>query len=110
MQNESQQEYWHKKLDNRDTMFQLIKEYKQGGESQISFCQNKNLHYHIFYYWVRRYKDQQSPVGNTLIPVTIPKSEQTSDSGIEIIYPNGVRMALPKNSDLSIVRTFIKMV
>ena len=110
MQNQSQQEYRHKKLDNRNKMFQLVEEWKLSGENQISFCQNKNLHYHIFHYWLRRFKDQKSPAGNAFIPVSIPISEQTSSSEIEILYPNGVRIVLPKHSDLSMVRTFIKMV
>ena len=93
-------------------MFQLIGEWEQSGESQTSFCKNKNVSFHTFYYWLRRYKDQPpvTPTSKTFIPVTIPVNEKASGNGIEIHYPNGVRVVLPKNSDLSIVRTFINMV
>jgi hypothetical protein len=110
MQNQSQQDTRIKKLNNRNRMFQLIEEWKQSGESQVSFCNRKNLYSHIFHYWYKRYKDQQSPAGNAFIPVTIPISNKASYEGIEIHYPNGVRIVLPKNSDLSMIRTFINMV
>jgi hypothetical protein len=112
MQNQTQQEIRNNKLENRNKMLQLIEEWKQSGESQISFCKSKNVYLHIFHYWLKRYKDQFRPVttGKAFIPVTIPMNEKTSSNGIEIYYPNGVRIVLPKNSDLSMVRTFIKMV
>ena len=112
MPNQSQQEYRKRKQENRINMFQLIEEWEQSGESQTSFCKNKNVSFHTFYYWLRRYKDQ--PQGTTtskaFIPVTIPVNKKTSNNEIEIHYPNGVRIVLPKNSDLSMVRTFINMV
>jgi len=110
MQNQLQQDNRNKKLDNRNKMFLLIQEWKQSGESQVSFCNRKNLHSHIFHYWLRRYKDQLNPAGNAFIPVTIPMNEKKSYGVIELHYPNGVRVVLPKNSDLSMVRTFINMV
>ena len=93
-------------------MFELIEEWKQSGESQTVFCKNKHLSFHIFYYWLRRYKDQLRPAttGKAFIPVTIPVNGKASGNGIEINYPNGVRIVLPKNSDLSMVRAFINMV
>ena len=110
MQNQLQQEYRHKKQENRIKMFKLVEEWKQSGESQTYFCQSKNLYSHIFHYWLRRYKDQQGPTSSGFIPVTIPISDKANYGGIEIHYPNGVRILLPKNSDLSMVRTFIKLV
>lgn len=112
MPNQSVQEYRKRKQENRIEMFQLIEEWKQSGESQTSYCKNKNLYLHIFHYWLRRYKDQLRPAttGKAFIPVTIPVNEKTSGNGIEILYPNGVRVVLSKNSDLSMVRTFINMV
>ena len=112
MQNQFQRENRNNKLENRIKMLQLIEEWKQSVESQISFCKSKNLYLHFFHYWLKRYKDQHQPVltGKAFIPVTIPISEKTSGNGIEIHYPNGVRIVLPKNSDLSMVRAFINMV
>jgi len=112
MPNLSQQEYRKRKQENRINMFQIIKEWEQSGESQTTFCKNKNLSFHIFYYWLRLYKDQSrhAATRKAFIPVTIPVNEMTSSNEIEIHYPNGVRIVLPKNSDLSMVRTFINMI
>jgi predicted acetyltransferase len=112
MPNLSQQEYRKRKQENKIEMLQFIEEWKQSGESQTTFCKNKKLSFHIFYYWLRRYKDQSRPATTrkAFIPVTIPVNEMTSSNEIEIYYPNGVRIVLPKNSDLSMVRTFINMV
>ena len=91
-------------------MFQLIEEWKQDEESRVSFCKSKQLSIKTFTYWYKRYKEQLSVEGNAFLPVTIPARLESSLDGIEIHYPNGVRIVLPKNSDLSMVRTFINMV
>ena len=91
-------------------MFALIEEWQQSGLTQVIFCESKKIAPNTFTNWHKRYKGQPNAIIKAFIPVTIPRNEQTSCGGIEIHYPNGVKIVLPKNSNLSMVRTFINMV
>ena len=94
----------------RINMFALVEEWQQSGLTQVVFCENKKISPNTFTNWHNKYKQQPNALVKAFIPVTIARNEQTSCGEIEIHYPNGVRVVLPNNSDLSMVRTFINMV
>jgi hypothetical protein len=91
-------------------MFALIEEWRQSGLTQVVFCEQKKIAPNTFTNWHKRYKKQPNALIKAFIPVTIAGTDQTSCGEIEIHYPNGVRLVLPKNSELSMVRAFINMV
>jgi hypothetical protein len=39
-------------------MFSLIKIWKASGKTQKEFCQEKDLVYHKFHYWFRKFNNQ----------------------------------------------------
>ena len=94
----------------RIKMFAFIQEWQQSGLTQVIFCEHKKISPNTFTNWHNKYKAQPNALIKAFIPVTIARNEQTICGEIEIHYPNGVRVVLPKHSDLSMVRTFINMV
>jgi hypothetical protein len=94
----------------RIKMFALVEQWQQSGLTQVEFCKTIDICPNTFTNWHNKYKKQPNALVKAFIPVTIARNEQTSCGEIEIHYPNGVRVVLPKNSDLSMVRTFINMV
>jgi hypothetical protein len=78
------------KEQTREQMFAMIADWKQSGLSQKQYCQQHELRYHVFHYWYKRFKENQtsSSVGS-FVPLTI----HPSFSGhTEIYLPDGKRL------------------
>jgi hypothetical protein len=74
----------------REQMFIMITGWQQSGLSQKQYCLQHELRYHVFHYWYKRFRENQttSPVGS-FVPLTI----HTSFSGhAEIYLPDGKRL------------------
>ena len=91
----------------REEMFALIEIWKESGLSKTEFCTEQNISQPVFYYWMRRYKERKTPSMDGFIPVCVQNEVSGSTSSIEILYPNGVRLLLPSECDLSMVRSLI---
>ena len=48
----------------RDQHFAMITLWKQSGQTQKQFCLQNNITYHVFHYWYKVYRDQQSAGGS----------------------------------------------
>jgi transposase-like protein len=77
-------------------MFPLIRDWEQSEEDQKAFCTRHGIKAHIFWYWLRRYRDRSTDQGQEargFIPVKVEESKEGSTYA-EIIYPNGTRLVL----------------
>ncbi len=87
-----------KEAPRRD-MFSHIRKYQDSHTSARDFYRQHNLTEHIFYYWLRKYKEGQSPVEHGFLPVEasspILSPKNDSREGVHIHYPNGVSVNGP---------------
>jgi len=84
-------------IERRQTRFALIEKYLAGRLTQKQFCQQENLAYATFQFWLKKYRQIKSgakngqSVSNHFIPLTFgPAVIHSELSFYSIEYPNGV--------------------
>lgn len=104
-------------MKNRRTLAEakiLMERHEMSGLSVQAFCVEELLNPGTFYYWRKRLQMNDNREPSVLVPVCIDKqSHRDSASGsktIELNYPNGVRLAVPCQSDLNLIRELIMLV
>ena len=91
-------------------MFPLIQEWEGSGLSQKSFYKRHGIKPHIFWYWLRRYRDSQGPLvsqeatGFVSVQMDPPSAESVM---AEIIYPDGTRLILKEGVSLSFLQSLL---
>ncbi|CAA9540980.1 MAG: hypothetical protein AVDCRST_MAG96-4300 [uncultured Segetibacter sp.] len=80
--------------NTQEQMFAMIASRKQSGLSQKDYCQQNHIRYHVFHYWYKRYRDEQSASPEAaFIPLNVrPSFFDTSCSNIEVILADGKRI------------------
>jgi transposase-like protein len=90
------------RINRQEEMLSLIEQWQQSGKTQQTFCQEHDLTYATFYYWLRRYRRRLDE--NSFLPVEI-----NSGSYIEIRYPGGVILQLPAATRLSAIKQLLSL-
>ncbi len=94
-------------------MFQLIEEWKASGKSKKQFCQEHQISHNRFFYWQKRYREQNNPAHRKrFIQVKTAKKPETPviiTGKIEIHYPNGVNLHLPAGTGMSVIKGMIHL-
>jgi hypothetical protein len=85
-----------------------IQAWQQSEQSQLRYCQENNLTYHKFVYWLSKIRRKQNPVDQVFIPVGIKRSSSFIPTDIEIIFPNGVRLRVA-SGNMEIVHRLIRL-
>ena len=93
-------EYWQEQ----------ITAWEHSGQSQKSFCEQRELNYHRFGYWRRKFLEQ-SQVGtvkqhNAFVPVQ-PVQADTA-AGLSLTLPNGVVIRGIAQHNLVVVRQLLQ--
>ena len=83
-------------------MFPLIEKWQASGINLKKFCNKHDLSVHIFYYWLRKYKQLETSSRTGFIPVDVNHIEESSKIEVQILYPNGVQITL--SDEVSIPR------
>lgn len=76
-------------------MFATIVSWQQSGLSQKAYCEQNNIRYHVFHYWYKCYRDDQTPKSNPgFVQLTVKPaaSLNTYGSPIELLLPDGKRL------------------
>ena len=81
-------------------MFPLIEKYLNSQLSQKAFCQQQNLSFAVFGYWLKKYRKARhsSPlvVKNStqaaFVPIHVPPPAPAAQSVCELVFPNGVTL------------------
>jgi hypothetical protein len=90
------------RIQRQEEMLSLIERWQESGKTQQIFCQENNLSYATFYYWLKRYRrglDESS-----FLPVEI-----SSGTNIEIRYPGGIILQLPAAVKLSALKQLLNL-
>jgi hypothetical protein len=89
-------------------MFSLIEIWKGSGLSQIAFCKEKDIAYHRFHYWFKKYNDLSGSVSASPSFSQVSVSSLTPTIGtIEVIYPDGRKIIFRQSVEVSFLRTLL---
>jgi len=91
-------------------MFSLIELWKTSGKSQKEFCQEKNLAYHKFHYWFKKYNEETNPDKDRMpsfTRVVVPEQFSSRQGVVELQYPDGRRLIFHQHVDVSFLRSLL---
>ena len=97
-------------MTTQQLMFSLIEVWKGSGKSQKEFCQEKELAYHRFHYWHRKYMESQAEPVEPFMAVTVRKrtdEKRATVGSMEILWPDGRRLIFHQGVDASFLRTLL---
>ena len=83
-------------------MLSLIERWQESGKLQQEFCQEHDITFSTFYYWLKRYR--RGIEESSFLPVEI-----SSGSNIEIRYPDGKILQLPAAIKLSTLKQLLNL-
>ena len=84
-------------------MFTLIESFKASGMSQHLFCEQHNLAYSVFQYWLRKFKKESSVCEAGFVEMKI---SSPSRSQAEIVFPSGIKVVL-SSADVALIRSLV---
>jgi hypothetical protein len=90
------------RINRKEEMLSLIEQWHESGKTQQAFCQEHDLTFTTFYYWLKRYRRKIDE--SSFLPVEI-----SSGSHIEIRYPGGVVLQLPAVTKLSTLKQLLSL-
>jgi hypothetical protein len=94
-------------ITKQQLMFSLIEIWKKGEQSQQEFCKEKDIDYNQFQYWLRRYKQLNSP-GESISGFTqIKLKSPVSNGSVELIFPDGRKLIFHQPVDGTLVRSLL---
>ncbi len=88
---------------DKEVMFPIIEEWRDSGLTKQAFCEQKGIAKSVFFYWHKKYKEENSSGGFLSIEVSKP----FRGSFIEIQYPNGIVVRLPGQTQPQIVKQYL---
>lgn len=91
----------------REKMFALCREWEDSGKKREDFCRAHDISLARFGYWRTQYLSECRPAaektsGDDFVPLTAGFSSE-----MEIQYPNGVMLKVPKHISLSDLKALI---
>jgi len=95
------------KQERQKEMFALIESCKDSGMSKKAFCDQQGLSQAVYYYWQKKYKEVATTLPGGFVPVKCQGMAPTPATGIEIYYPNGVRIHIGDQTELTLVRLLV---
>lgn len=91
----------------------MMDRQRSSGLNVSAFCARENINPGTWYYWRQRLLRQETTEPTMLVPVRIEKSGIGSGKckqALELAYPNGVRLSIPCDSELSLIGELIQLV
>lgn len=91
-------------------MFSLIEVWKGTSIKAQEFCKQKDLDYHKFQYWFRKYRAMHSEDKTDtkfFKQVKLKALVQTPASAIELVYPDGRKLIFHQPVDASFLRSLL---
>lgn len=90
-------------------MFPLIEKWEGSNLSQKEFYNRHGIKPHVFWYWLRRYREEQQASPKQAEGfVSVEMEEVCCESALaEIIYPDGTRLILRERVGLSFIQSLL---
>jgi len=90
------------RTERSQAMLAHVAAWKNSGLSRKNYCAEHGLSPHTMAYWCAKAKRRAAPGGFS--PVEVMGS-----GGVEVCYPNGVRLLLPPGTGLAQVSAYIRL-
>lgn len=96
-------------VTTQQLMFSLIEIWQGSKKSQQEFCKEKDIEYHKFSYWFRKYRAMHSSTGtDTKFFKQIKLKEQNPSScAVELLFPDGRKLVFHQPVDVSFLRALL---
>jgi hypothetical protein len=93
----------------QQVMFSLIEIWKASGKTQLEFCKGKDIAYHTFHYWLRKYnqQDQLTDGRSGFRRIVVRQQEGLRAGGVELVYPDGRKLVFHSPVDASFLRSLL---
>ena len=109
---------------NESLFLELQKRQQESGLNVKDFCSNEGINPSTFYYWLKKFQKPtpakrfiplvvKSPQGGTTQRYTKGEppvqglGQMEDDALLELVYPNGTKLRIKKDLDLSHLRSLI---
>lgn len=89
----------------REEMFTLCREWEASGKNREDFCRERGINLARFAYWRTQYLAREKTASDDFVAVTPGIAWE-----MEIQYPNGVKLKVPKNIPISELKTLICLI
>ena len=110
-------EFKNSRIEKREKMFKLIKEYLSSDLTQPLFCEKHSIPYQRFQWWLKKYrktKNSNADAKNIAIkgfiplqPITPQKNNLNSQHLYTIEYPNGIILHINREPAPELLLKFI---
>jgi len=94
-------------MTTQQLMFSLIEIWKSSGKTQKAFCQEKDLAYHKFHYWFKKYNQERGQASDEPAFVSFSMRPTSSPGTLEIVYPDGRRLLFHERVDAGFLRALL---
>lgn len=89
------------RTERREIMMAHVAAWKASGRSRKNYCADHDLSINVMNYWCARAHKQEPATGFAPVEISIT-------AGMEVHYPNGVRLVLPAGVDMELVAACIR--
>ncbi len=97
-------------LTLQQLMFSLIEIWKGSGKTQRELCEQKEIAYSKFQYWLRKYNEDRAGGNESpgFVAIPVRKQAEVRAGFLELVYPDGVkRLIFHQDVDPSFLRALL---
>jgi transposase-like protein len=99
-----------KRQRNRDKMIAHIERWQASGLTYSAYCRKARINYNGFYYWVKKYKEENSQATEDVgfFPVTVQEHPTSETDRIIVVTPNGMEIIFPcTQQSIALIRELV---
>ena len=90
------------RTERTQEMLAHVAAWKNSGKRRKSYCEEHGLNPHTMAYWC-------SKAGRVDVPSGFSPVELVVGGGVEVCYPNGVRLVLPSGMPMTQVAAYVRL-
>ncbi len=98
------------KEENRKRMFTMVEDQLNSGMSQQAYCKEHQVALHVFQYWLRQYRRQSTTNTPEFIALAVSAPAGLPEPGLQISYPNGVKLQFQCAIELKTLERLIRLI
>lgn len=100
----------------KSEMYGIVTRWQKSGMKQKDFCRSEGINYYKFKYWKTQYiheqelnqQKQSNNMARKFIPIEEPAQENLF-LGVELTFPNGVKLSVNQNISVQEIQNLIKL-
>lgn len=97
-----------KAIAKNDQWRERIAEHERSGMSVRTFCKERGIADHLFFYWRKRLRNPQQPVRFALVEKEAVRQVPATEAALELVLGTGERLRIGTGVDGSTLRTVLE--